>query len=587
MKRMKKMSRVLGINIHQVAAMLEKQERVANGEEEEAPAASEAPASATDKTEQKDDPYSKFIREQNGTAGSAEKEGGVSPTKGGGDGGGGGGDGGGESGGGSGANSSEAVVVAKAAELAEKKEEEASCTVLFCGGTDWTALGRRPTVGDVLSPKRLLSFPKKIKFIASGPTAYHSVCIDVDGGVYTWGRNEHGGLGQGDLKPRAHPTIVSSLSGTRMKLASCGKTHTAILAENGTLYTMGGGKCGQLGQGRAVENCTEPKVVHVNGGTVHKVACGAEFTAVIDNRGRLLTFGSPQDGQLGGGTTGEFIEKAGKISYDLVLSPTVISTFYMKDARTKAQEDLRGIELEDIACGKSHTVAVERAPRARIFTWGFGGYGRLGHACQDNELRPRMVDVLARMSHLTVDRVAAGAGSSMAITSNGHLFYWGKLPNAQRGEATMYPKIVEDLSNWQTRSVTGSNGALLVAAETSTVSWGTSVAGELGYGDEVGTPRTSTKPKLVDPLEGLTIMQVAMGYGHSLLLARDEEKSASILEGLGECIPHEGGDAAGDSEEDEDGTRPTKKKKRGPTTKKTTSSSAKKGKGKAKARAKR
>ncbi|CAM9934710.1 unnamed protein product, partial [Laminaria digitata] len=84
MKKMKKMSRVLGINIHQVAAMLEKQERVANGEEEEAPPASEAPASATDKTE-KDDPYSKFIREQNGTAGSAEKEGGVSPTKGGGD----------------------------------------------------------------------------------------------------------------------------------------------------------------------------------------------------------------------------------------------------------------------------------------------------------------------------------------------------------------------------------------------------------------------------------------------------------------------------------------------------------------------
>ena len=51
---------------------------------------------------------------------------------------------------------------------------------------------------------------------------------------------------------------------------------------------------------------------------------------MIDNRGRLLTFGSPQDGQLGGGTTGEFIEKAGKLSYDLVLSPTVISVFYMK-----------------------------------------------------------------------------------------------------------------------------------------------------------------------------------------------------------------------------------------------------------------
>lgn len=35
----------------------------------------------------------------------------------------------------------------------------------------------------MLCPKRLLSFPKKIKFVASGPVACHSVCIDVDGGV--------------------------------------------------------------------------------------------------------------------------------------------------------------------------------------------------------------------------------------------------------------------------------------------------------------------------------------------------------------------------------------------------------------------
>lgn len=38
---------------------------------------------------------------------------------------------------------------------------------------------------------------------------------------------------------------------------------------------MGGGKSGQLGIGRSVENCSDPKVVHVAGGTVHKVCeCG-------------------------------------------------------------------------------------------------------------------------------------------------------------------------------------------------------------------------------------------------------------------------------------------------------------------------
>lgn len=33
----------------------------------------------------------------------------------------------------------------------------------------------------------------------------------------------------------------------------------------------GGGKQGQLGQGRAVDSCTEPKIVHLAGGTVQKV----------------------------------------------------------------------------------------------------------------------------------------------------------------------------------------------------------------------------------------------------------------------------------------------------------------------------
>ncbi|CAM9710095.1 unnamed protein product, partial [Ectocarpus fasciculatus] len=185
LKKMKKMSRVLGINIHQVAAMLEKQERAANGEideEEETPpaAAAAAPAAAAAAKPENDDPFSKFMREQNGGAE-------------------------GEAAGAAGSGAASSAVATKPS--AKKKDEEMPpCTVLFIGGTDWTALGRRPTEGDVLCPKRLLSFPKKIKSVASGPTACHSVCIDVQGGVYTWGRNEFGGLGHGDTAPRAHPT---------------------------------------------------------------------------------------------------------------------------------------------------------------------------------------------------------------------------------------------------------------------------------------------------------------------------------------------------------------------------------------------
>lgn len=49
----------------------------------------------------------------------------------------------------------------------------------------------------------------------------------------------------------------------------------------GTLYTMGGGKLGQLGIGRAVESCTEPKTVHIAGGTCYKVVRGSDIEHVF------------------------------------------------------------------------------------------------------------------------------------------------------------------------------------------------------------------------------------------------------------------------------------------------------------------
>lgn len=77
----------------------------------------------------------------------------------------------------------------------------------------------------------------------------------------------------------------------------------------------------------------ESPIFHHQAST-YQVSCGAEFTAVIDDKRRLLTFGSPQEGQLGNGTTGEFIEKAGKISFDYVQTPTVVSVFTSKVRRS-------------------------------------------------------------------------------------------------------------------------------------------------------------------------------------------------------------------------------------------------------------
>ena len=46
-----------------------------------------------------------------------------------------------------------------------------------------------------------------------------------------------------------------------------------------------------------------------------------------------------------------------------------------------------------------------------------------------------------------VASIAAGGTCGYAVTTAGQLFFWGKTKNT--GEATMYPKVVEDLRGWK------------------------------------------------------------------------------------------------------------------------------------------
>lgn len=88
----------------------------------------------------------------------------------------------------------------------------------------------------------------------------------------------------------------------------------------------------------------------------------------------------------------------------------------------------------------------------------------------------------------------------------------------------MYPKAVQDLCGWRIRSLACGKSSIIVAADESTISWGPSPTfGELGYGDH--KPKSSTAAQEVKTLDGIFTEQVAMGYSHSLVIARDESEA--------------------------------------------------------------
>ena len=109
-----------------------------------------------------------------------------------------------------------------------------------------------------------------------------------------------------------------------------------------------------------------------------------------------------------------------------------------KDASAKDSEPptniIGPVKLSSIACGKNHTVAVEAGRSGpstrRVFTWGAGNYGCLGHRAQKDSYLPRLVSTLEGPQFgpgSAPVSCAAGATCTVVVTEQGHGYYWGKV----------------------------------------------------------------------------------------------------------------------------------------------------------------
>ena len=73
-------------------------------------------------------------------------------------------------------------------------------------------------------------------------------------------------------------------------------------------------------------------------------------------------------------------------------APLKIPLFVDKDSKSKEITPLPAPKIIKIACGPNHTIAVD--DNCKAYSWGFGGYGRLGHAETSDELVPRLIKYL-------------------------------------------------------------------------------------------------------------------------------------------------------------------------------------------------
>ncbi len=117
------------------------------------------------------------------------------------------------------------------------------------------------------------------------------------GNVYAWGDNGSGDLGYEDRVSRYVPTKVPNLS--NVMAISAGKSSALAITESGSVYGWGYNLDGQLGfyQGGSV---LAPKLsTTLSGKNIKKITLGYDFSVCVDVNGKIYSSGNNKLGQLG------------------------------------------------------------------------------------------------------------------------------------------------------------------------------------------------------------------------------------------------------------------------------------------------
>jgi alpha-tubulin suppressor-like RCC1 family protein len=103
-------------------------------------------------------------------------------------------------------------------------------------------------------PVRLIS-DIRIKNVACGDA--HTLALTFDGKLYSWGGAGCGQLGHPNINSMSRdadncpyqpfPRLIETLKNQVMISLACGKAHSLSIDNEGSLYTWGAGACGQLG----------------------------------------------------------------------------------------------------------------------------------------------------------------------------------------------------------------------------------------------------------------------------------------------------------------------------------------------------
>eukprot|EP00958_Prasinococcus_capsulatus_P002289 scaffold206_cov400-Prasinococcus_capsulatus_cf.AAC.7 len=241
---------------------------------------------------------------------------------------------------------------------------------------------------------RVVKVAASLSSVAAG--ADHSLALTEDGAVYSWGSSADGRLGHGEQRSffkalfasdvQPIPRRIRPLQGVRVVDIAAGHLHSAVVDDQGLVYTFGSGRFWQLGHGTDRDSDKPQPVQELVQCT--RVACGGLHTLALDRFGRVWAWGANQSGCLGvtndGARPGTSVRFPGRVEH---------------------------LTASCISAGWKHSAAIDST--GRLFTWGWGGSegtfhgdgstgGQLGHDDEGDYWEPHLTGFLLALMMLDV-----------------------------------------------------------------------------------------------------------------------------------------------------------------------------------------
>ena len=332
----------------------------------------------------------------------------------------------------------------------------------------------------------------------------HTCILTQDGEVFSWGRGDDGRLGHGDNGWKYVPRLVHAMAGKVVVEITCGSYHTAAVTNNGELFTWGGGMYGKLGHGSESGCSTPRKVEGLNDAHVTSVACGSRHTVAMTSNGAIYSWGDKENGVAGHANTEGH-----------QYTPKVVEKLQNK------------IVVQLSACG-FHTGCI--TDDRQVYIWGEGKFGRLGLGSERNCHSPRLIEDL---SGTNPKQIACGGFHTAVVTHDGKVYTFGGGEHGQLGHGDKFnrvvPTLVQALEDEHISQITCGWSHTVVLTPRGVCSFGNGEHGKLGH----GTIKKLSTPCLVEKLKGHRVVSIASYNEHTAALVEPLHDSGAVWGAFG------------------------------------------------------